>query len=211
MPARASNPADYPSQARYLFELYTGPDGLATLSALPGQTPKVFESNYQEFKSGQTQGEHLKQIWSKALGAFANSGGGVLVWGIKAGRDANAEIDAVEAVEPAPDVDRLTSKLKEFYPLATDPPVKGVEFRSVLIPGGSNTGFVVCYIPESDSKPHRSEFGKNDVKRFNLRIGDASKECTVPILQQLFYPKTNPRLEIGVQPIDPHGDKRRAG
>ena len=100
-----------------------------------------------------------------------NSGGGVVVWGIRADRDGVSGIDAVQEEVPVPDVERLAHKLKEWQPPATDAPVAGVIVQPILLPGSAKEGFVVCLIPESNSKPHRSEFGKGDVKRFYMRIG----------------------------------------
>ncbi len=190
MPAVPAYAPDFATQARYLFDLYTGPESIAAIEALPGQSPKVFETNWLEFKSGLTRDDDLKYLWSKALGSFANSGGGVVIWGVSAERDAATGIDAVKAIVPVPDVHRLATKLKDFQPPATDPPIKGVVIQPLLLPGQEPQGFVVCLIPQSDSKPHRSEWGKGEVKRFHMRIGDSTQECTVPILRQLFYPQT---------------------
>lgn len=116
-----------------------------------------------------------------------------MVWGIRADRDGESGIDAVQEEMPVPDVEWLTHKLKEWQPPATDAPVRGV-VQPVPLPGSVKEGFVVCLIPESNSKPHRSEFGKGGVKRFYMRVRDSTQECTVPILRQLFYPRYSPKL-----------------
>ena len=196
MPDGIITAGDFSSHARYLFDRFTGPDGIAHIRALVGQTPRVTEDNWLEFKSGKVRDEDIRPLWSKALGSFANSGGGVLVWGIRADRDGASGIDAVQEEAPVPDVERLVHKLKEWQPPATDAPVPGVVVQPMLLPGSAKEGFVVCLIPESNSKPHRSEFGKGDVKRFYMRIGDSTQECTVPILRQLFYPRHSPKLTV---------------
>lgn len=195
----ASLPSGYSTQARYLFELYTGADAVANLQTLPTQQPKAFETERLDFKSGKVRDEDIKHIWSKALGAFANNEGGVVVWGIRADKDQATGVDAAHAIEPVPHVEKLVTRLKELYPLATDPPIRGVEIQPVLLPGAAPAGFVVCFIPESDSKPHRSEFSKNEGKRFNLRMGDTTQECSVSILRQLFYPKINQRIIVEIE------------
>ena len=60
MPDAIYSAGDFSSQARFLFETYTGPDGVANIRALVGQTPKVPETNWLEFKSGLARGEDLK-------------------------------------------------------------------------------------------------------------------------------------------------------
>lgn len=202
MPDAIYSAGDFSSQARFLFNRFTDPaEGVTNIRALVGQSPRVMETNWLEFKSGLTRNEDIKPHWSKALGAFANSGGGVLIWGIRADRDPATGVDAVQEEAPVADVDLLVSKLKDLQPPATDPPIKGVVIHPLLLPGENTQGFVVCFIPESDAKPHRSEFGKNDVKRFNMRIGDSTQECTVPLLRQLFYPKVYPRIQLEVRQI----------
>lgn len=52
-------------------------------------------------------------------------------------------------------------------------------------PGDRQRSYVVCYIPESDHKPHRAELaGRN----YYLRIGDSSVVPPVSLLRSLFYP-----------------------
>ena len=201
---------DFTSQARYLFDRFTGLEGITNLRALVGQTPRVTETNWLEFKTGKVREEDIKPLWSKALGSFANSGGGVVVWGIRADRDPATGIDAVQEEVLVPDVERLTHKLKEWQPPATDPPIRGGIVHPMLLPGSTKEGFVVCLVPESDLKPHRSEFGKSDVKRFHMRFGDSTQECTVPILRQLFYPRYSPKLSVTFKRKDPEQARNTA-
>jgi hypothetical protein len=77
------------------------------------------------------------------------------------------------------------------YP-SNDPPVAGILIQEIPVAEGSAEGYVVCMIPESASKPHRAEFAG---KRFFLRIGSTSNDCSVSLLRQLFYPKKIIRLE----------------
>lgn len=68
-----------PSRARAYFESFTGADAAKVLQALPASQPKTFEDEQLEFKHGDPKNEHIDSIWSKALGAFANNQGGVVV------------------------------------------------------------------------------------------------------------------------------------
>ena len=198
MPVCVASPAGPLSQARYLFELYTGTAAPGLLQSLPTQVPKVFETEWLDFKTGKFNPQDVPRIWSKALGAFANNEGGVVVWGVDAKKDPDTGVDAAHAVEPVADVYRLTSRLKELHHQATDPPIKGVEVTPLPLHEGSPAGFVVCFVPESGHKPHRAE---HDGKKFYLRMGDSAKECSVSILRQLFYPRVSLRAEMDVEGI----------
>lgn len=186
------------SQAQYLFEKYSGNGAVDLLKSLPNLPEKTFESDWLDFKSGKSKDEDIKRIWSKIIGAFANSEGGVVVWGIISRKDLATGIDAVSGIELVPDVFALKSRLMELRLGANDPPVANIRIEELPISKGKPEGFVVCHIPESSMKPHRSEFAD---RRFYLRIGDSSGECNVSILRQLFYPKKNVRIEARVKSI----------
>ncbi|MGA2028746.1 MAG: ATP-binding protein [Verrucomicrobiota bacterium] len=186
------------TQSEALFEKYSNADAVSLLQSLPNLPEKTFENDWLDFKSGKTKDQDLKKIWSKIIGAFANSEGGVIVWGIIAKKDSATGVDAVSDVEVVPDVFALKSRLMELRHEAGDPPVSNIEIKELLVPGSSTEGFVVCHIPESSNKPHRSEFSD---RRFYLRMGDSSRECNVSILRQLFYPKRNIRIKARIQVV----------
>ena len=184
------------SQARCLFEKFTAPTASALLMSLPSRTEKTFESDWLDFKRGSTKDKDIHRIWSKALGAMSNNEGGVLVWGLISEKDPATKIDAVQSVDLVPDVFALRTRLMELRHQATDPPIGGVEIVELPVDGKGPEGFVVCYIPESRAKPHRSE--QADLRNFYLRMGDSAVPCSVSILRQLFYPQVNHRLRVSL-------------
>jgi hypothetical protein len=147
-----------------------------------------------EFKAGAVQAQDLDAIWSKALGAFANNEGGVVVWGIQAKRN-EAGIDAAQSVSFVPNVDALKQKLLEKYQFLTDPVLAGTEV--VSIPHNrEQTGFVVCFIPEGVQKPYRSIKAKQP---YYIRIKDDSVEIPHNMLRQLFAPSYTTRLQTTIR------------
>jgi Putative DNA-binding domain len=188
------------TQSQHLFEKYTNANSVDFIKSLPNLPEKTFENDWLEFKSGKARDEDIKKIWSKAIGAFANSEGGIIVWGVSAKKDQTTGIDAVNGIELVPDVCAFKTRLMELRHEACDPPVANIDIKELPISNTGKEGFVVCHIPESSNKPHRSEFPD---KHFFLRMGDSSRECNVSVLRQLFYPKKNPRIEAGVKRIQP--------
>jgi hypothetical protein len=182
-----------PTTAREYFLQFTAVNAATVIANLPNSQPMVFENEWLDFKSGKPQGADIPRIWSKAIGGFANNEGGVVIWGVIAKKDPSTGIDAAYALERVPNCDMLKSTLTEHARFATDPPLQGIEI--VSIPEG-NGGFVVCFVPEGSQKPYRSEKSE---RRFYLRIGDESKEPTVGLLRQLFYPKHTPRLRLEIR------------
>lgn len=175
------------SLAQNYFERFTGDDDAAVLSALPSSHPKTFEDNWLDFKSGKTKPEDLEGVWSKALGAMANAGGGVVVWGIIAKKHGKPPVDAAESLALVDDVNAFASRLIEISRFATDPPLGGVQVKPIPKGKGEKEGFVVCLIPEGSVKPYMSLKAK---RPFYLRVGDESKGTSVANRQTAILPRT---------------------
>jgi len=129
--------------------------------------------------------ENLKEIWSKSLGAFANSGGGVLIWGIKAPNR------IAEGLSLAHDAQKLAERLIQWAADALDPPLRGIRVEAITKLVSTKEGFVVCLVPESPLKPHRSRWAGNE---FYLRLQDGCKPLPMSLLRSLFHPNLAPRL-----------------
>lgn len=97
-----------------------------------------------------------KKNFAKALSGFANSAGGVVVWGVATKKNA-ARQDVAESSSPISNVAMLVARLKEFTPLYVTPPIAGVEHRALAFADG--TGFAATYIPASDGGPHMALVG----------------------------------------------------
>lgn len=181
------------STARQFFDqLVAG--GSASIEELV--TKRVHETEWLDFKSG----EHLqkrKETWSEAICGFANNQGGVLVWGIDARKDEN-DVDAASDIKPVGDPAELRSRLIELLRGAVEPPLPGVDVREFHRSGTTGPGYVVCFIPESTTKPHRAENLPN--KPYMIRIADSFHNPSPALLRSLFFPRSNPKIEIDVSP-----------
>lgn len=74
---------------------------------------------------------------------------------------------------------------------ATDPYVADVEIEAVRESVDSSSGIVVCYIPASSFAPHQALWGE---RTYFVRTQDSNIPCPQPLLRNLFYPRTAPRL-----------------
>lgn len=140
-----------------------------------------------------------REIWSEYLGAFANSGGGVLIWGI------NAPKRYADGTSFVSDVYKFSERLIDLAKTDIDPPVQGIEVRP--IPRGFNDpeGFVVCMVPQSKFAPHRSTQAKRE---YYVRCQDGNQPCPVAVLRRLFYPLTFSYLVPVVQLWATWGDDK---
>lgn len=95
-------------------------DRFGVISALVNASPPTFECDWLDFKIGDDPAikdkrrleDEQKKVGSKALSALANSGGGVLVWGIKAEKDKATGVAAANALGLVPDVHQFVTRLQ---------------------------------------------------------------------------------------------------
>ena len=153
------------------------------------------EAEWIEYKSGFDK--KAREHWSKGLSGFANSGGGILIWGIQTKPKDNYDIpDKIVLVANAKE---LAGKLDTWKSTVVDPPVLGTEVRAILWSG--EKGFVVAYIPESSLKPHQAK-AEQCHGQYYIRVGHQTLPTTQPLLRTLFYPQFNPVLSLIATTID---------
>ena len=180
------------STARQFFDQLVTGDTPSIEALVPNS---MHETEWLDFKSGDPLVDE-KSTWSEAICGFANNQGGVLIWGIDARKDPATQIDAARELKPVQNPAALRSRLLELLRGAVEPPVPGVEVREFFQSGAAAPGYVVCYIPESDTKPHRAELLSN--KPYKIRIADAFINPSPSLLRSLFFPKSSPLLEVDI-------------
>ena len=128
---------------------------------------------------------------SKAMSGFANSAGGVIVWGVVAERSGNAaeSPDIATDLQPIQNLDAFHSILNDSFQGATRPVVSDATNLKVQIPG-SNTGYVVTYVPEVENPPYRAEWsGKYFYKRAGSRFYEMEPYDIRDVILRGKYPK----------------------
>ena len=131
-----------------------------------------------------------KTNFAKALSGFANSSGGLIVWGIDA-RKNNRGIDCACEPKPLDDVHLFHSKLIEFTSRFVSPPVDGVQHKKIETTGSQ--GYEISLIPESYACPHMAKGG--DVSyRYYKRSGDTFYPMEHFDLEDMFGRRKKPKL-----------------
>jgi len=188
-----------PSRASIFFEKIEDLGRSAAydyIGDLANKSAQTDENEWREFKAGgflrglksssltrrKETDRQLKGIWSEVLGAFANSAGGILIWGVRA---PNKIADGVDLV---PDAQAVRDRLIALANDAVDPPILGIEVVA-LMRKRSKSGFVVCYVPVSDFLPHRSLWAKHE---YYIRTQDGNLRIPTAVLRRMFYPQNLP-------------------
>lgn len=129
------------------------------------------ENRQLEFKligSAAFTSDSDKSNLARALSGFANAEGGIVVWGVEARRDPQA--DHIDQVIRAPGVSNgnlALSRLNELAPAACSPVPAGVDHR-VVRSSKRNLVFLATLVPPSDSGPHMARLGED---RYYVRSG----------------------------------------
>jgi len=185
-----------PSRARLFFDEIRnkGSEAFQFVISLLGKLDAA-ENSWRDYKGAGYLGttgnpdkeDHaIKSCWSENLSAFANTSGGVLIWGVE------TKGKVPEKLSLAPDCDSLVDRLRTLTNDATDPFVAGVEVESIKKAGSDKAGIVACYIPASTFAPHQAQWGE---RTYFIRTQDANIPCPQALLRNMFYPRGLSRLK----------------
>ncbi len=137
------------------------------------------EGQWLDFKN-RGDGKDNEKNLSEAVSAFANTDGGVLVWGVDARATRQDPADVAKAKHPFDDPAGFVGWLQSVTSRVTVPVVTGVDHFA--IPTADGRGFVVTYVPASPSLPHRAARGE----QYFMRSGSSSVVIAHAVLAGMF-------------------------
>lgn len=180
------------------LESFNEPDGAGQtaeqrLLAYCTDTLGAVERIHFDFKEKQDRRnaqleESDKKNLAKAVSGFANSAGGVIIWGI---------VDTNLALKPIAAIEQFTAKLLELAPAAADPRVQGIDGRSIRSDADPTAGYSILHIPESTLPPHRVILNIAEVKNhYYIRSGSAFSVAPHVQLEDMFGRRPHPNLAL---------------
>lgn len=128
---------------------------------------------------------------ARALSGFANSDGGLVVWGVLAQKSAESP-DCAKELRPVPDVASLLPRLNELTSDSLSPVHSGVQHR-VIHTNEDKSGFAVSLVPASDSGPHMAKLG---VDQYFKRSGDSFVKMEHFDIADMFGRRPHPELSL---------------
>jgi hypothetical protein len=131
-----------------------------------------------------------QQNLSKCIAGFANSNGGVIIWGVMAKKN-NQGIDCASEIKEIAPLSQFISKLNNLTGQLVKPIVSGVKHRK--IDTGADKGFAVTLVPESEEGPHMAMKFKG---RHYKRSGDSFYPMEHFDIEDMFGRRKKPNLSL---------------
>jgi len=140
-----------------------------------------------------TSGDDRRNI-ARCISGFANSSGGIIIWGIDARKNSDG-IDCATAIVELRKPAVLVSRLNTLSGDATSPIIDGLRHKPI---GNTESGggVVATFVPETDGGPYMALLGE---QRYYKRSGDSFYQMEHFDLEDMFGRRQKPNLEIIIQ------------
>ena len=188
------------SRAEDIFEklVYFGEDALDEF-IVNRQTEELF----LDFKQAASDGKSMRTLHpndrrnlGKAISAFGNSEGGVLVWGIECARDVEIG-DVAKAKIKVQNVHRFLSWLENAISGCTIPSHNKVRNHIISCDKDGN-GYLATYIPKSDIAPLMTTTGS----QIYIRSGSNNVPAPYAVVAGMFGKRPQPNIELVINDKD---------
>ena len=135
-----------------------------------------------------------KKILAKAVSGFANSAGGLLVWGVNAKKGPDGVDCAQPPTAPIAQIELFLSEATTLVGQLIQPRHDGIHIHAVSSAATPGAGYLLLYIERSERRPHRSE--ASGQKQYFKRAGDSFFEMEHYDIEDAFNRNLAPDLEL---------------
>ncbi len=133
---------------------------------------------------------------AEALSGFANSEGGIIVWGIDCRKDEDG-VDVASELKPINGIKRFLSDLESNTPQVVSPGVIGARHDLVPTVDDSDTGYAVTYVPKGQGLPHMAI--ARDQHRYYYRSGGSFLKMEAFMVADRYSRRPQPDLQLSVR------------
>ncbi len=176
------------SPAASLFETLT------TYQAVEGLIDSgEAEGQYLECKApqGPQFNRDMRAKLAVAASGFANSGGGVMLWGVSTTAQTHSNLDVLTQMQPIANIRRFAQQVDHWLPGLTTPRLQTKGTKVLRQSRRDTRGIAVTLIPPTAGDPVQSTMDSH----FYLRVGDSFILAPYEILQRMFAGAAGPALE----------------
>lgn len=176
-------------------------DSVNTSSELQNFIDNEPESLYVDFKEVANPDKPMKNSddkanFAKALSGFANSNGGVLIWGVHEDKNQKGEVTKRE-IKSFKGVSKFIETLNDRAGKWVDPSVDGYDAKPIWTNEQDDEGAVKVIIPKSDKTPHLNR----EDHRFWCRSGSNFMKMELFQIDDMFGRRPKPKLEVNKREI----------
>jgi hypothetical protein len=185
-----------------LIEIFESLTAAQIRAYIASQQEETLQLEFKTVSSSDMSSRDDRRNFAIALSGFANSAGGLVVWGIDARKNSDG-IDCAVSVSEIKDVSLFRSRLVELTGDAVSPRIDGILHKTVQEENGS--GFAVTFVPESDSGPHMAKLGED---RYYKRSGPSFYRMEHFDIADMFGRRRRARLRVEAR-VDGKDDRAR--
>lgn len=150
------------------------------------------ENQYMECKSPQSPqlNAGLKQQLAEAVSGFANTGGGIIIWGVSTTRHNHSGLDILTQIEELGSINNFKIQIDLATASTLEPQIISCESK-ILKENSKNTkGIIITFVPPTSGDPIRS----NIDGKFYIRVRDAFNEMPYETIKRMFAGTSGPDL-----------------
>lgn len=141
-----------------LLEIFESLSAAQIRAYVSSQQEETLQLEFKTVSSPDMASRDDKRNFAVALSGFANSAGGLIIWGVNAKKNADG-IDCAISTSEIPSVALFQSRLIELTGDAVSPRIDGILHKAIQ--EENDSGYAVTLVPESDSGPHMAKLGED--------------------------------------------------
>jgi hypothetical protein len=140
-----------------------------------------------------------KTQFGRLLSGFANSAGGLGIWGVNASKGQDG-LDCAQVTLPISDIERFRSEAETLCGQLLMPRHDGITLHTIMSSDRPGSGYLVVKVDRSERRPHRSEAAGD--KRYYKRAGDSFFEMEHYDIEDAFRRTAAPSLSAAILPFN---------